>query len=132
MAEIPNTVEECGGCEEDLNLLNPHLVMQIKATRKVLVVEEEVSADPNVVGDGLIYLGDKSGRGRIVRFHDFGCIRKYANERKDNDTVIETYHQDEVYVPFDNRDPEELVKDGELPEEMLAVFAASAKEGGQE
>jgi hypothetical protein len=93
----------------------------------VLVVEEEVSEDPKVVPVALICLGDKSGRGRIIRFHDFKCMNKYTTARKDHKAVIQVHAEEEIYVPEDNRTPEELVKDGDLPKEMLAVHNAAAE-----
>jgi hypothetical protein len=133
MDQLPKTTDECGGCDEELNLLHPHLVVQIKAARRVLVVEEEVSEDPNVVPDASIYLGDKSGRGRIIRFHDFKCMNRYTTARKDHKAVIMVHAEEgEPYEPEDNRSPEQLVKDGVLAKEMLAVHAAAADvaEGG--
>lgn len=128
---IPVTVVECGGCDEELNLLAPHLSVQIKAERSVLVAD--ASADP--FGDPsvpTVNLGTQSGRGRLVNFHNFACVRDYGDERASKEVKLEPHTEDEVYVPEDNRTPEELVAAGDLPEAMLAVYdAANAEEGGE-
>jgi hypothetical protein len=128
MDQLPNTVVDCDGCEKELNLLHPHLVMPLKAVRKVLVVEEETTEDPNEIGEAVIYLGDKSGRGVILRMHGFDCMAEYAKARKGKMAKLEVHVEDEIYEPEDNRSPEELVKDGDLPKAMLAVHTAAAKD----
>lgn len=133
---IPETTVACGGCGEDVNLLAPHLSVQIKAERRVLVSQEAPATEGQ---DGLnvpeanIYLGTKSGRGRIVQFHDFDCLADYAGERSGQTAKIE-YHAEEgdPFVPDDNRTPEELVEAGELPEAALAFHKAMANEGGED
>ena len=133
--EIPNPVVACDGCEKDLNTLNPYLQVGVKAQRQVLVSNELPSDDLNEVGSAEIYLGTKSGRGVLKKFHDFDCALKWFGDRKGLKAKLEVHHEDEVYVPEDNRSPEELVKDGELPKEMLALHKALATaeaKGGSE
>lgn len=122
MNGLPETVVRCGGCGKELNLLRPHLTVQIKAERQTLVAS---SVDPFSEGDQpSVVLGTQSGRGRIVKFHDFGCIMLYAEERDGQIVKLEPHKEASIYEPEDNRSPEELVDAGELPEEMLAVYAA--------
>jgi hypothetical protein len=124
--EIPNPVVACDGCEKDLNTLNPYLMVTVKAQREVLVSNEVSSDDPNEVGNAEIFLGTKSGRGVLKKFHDFDCARKWFDARKGLAAKLEYHHEDEVYVPEDNRSPEELVEDGELPKEFLTLQKALA------
>lgn len=107
--EIPQTVFECGGCEKDLNVLDPYLNVQIKAQREVIVTDDPADTEGEISEPGL-YLGTKSGRGRIVKFHGFDCLFKYARERKDYEVKIEPHLEDEIFVPEDNRSPEELAE----------------------
>lgn len=126
---IPETVVECGGCGDDLNLLRTHLAVQIKAERHALVAPPP--RDPFAEDDKdnpPIALGTQSGRGRIVHFHNFNCISKYGTDRKDNPIKIEPHKETDIYEPKDNRSPEELVKAGELPEAMLLLHKALAEE----
>lgn len=124
--EIPNPTVACDGCGDDLNTLNPHLKVAVKAQREVLVANELPSDDPNEVGYAEIYLGTKAGRGVIKRFHDFDCALEWFGKRKGKKAKLEYHHEDEVYVPEDNRSPEELVKAGLLPKEILALHKAQA------
>jgi hypothetical protein len=124
--EIPNPVVPCDGCEKDLNTLNPYLKVTVKAQREVLISNEVASDDPNEVGNAEIYLGTKSGRGVLKKFHDFDCAGKWFGARKGLKAKLEFHHEDEVYVPEDNRSPEELVEAGELPKEILALHKATA------
>ena len=124
---LPETVTECGGCDEELNLLSPHLSVQIKAERNVLVADAGSPFDATQ-DTPAVSLGTQSGRGRLVNFHNFDCVRAYGEARKDKAVSLEPHVEDEVYVPADNREPEELVKDGEMQAEMLAVFAAREEE----
>ena len=135
--EIPNPVVSCDGCEKDLNTLNPYLKVTVKAQREVLISNEVPSDDPNEVGTGEIYLGTKSGRGVLKKFHDFDCAVKWFSARKGLKAKLEYHHEDEIYVPEDNRSPEELVEAGELPKEMLTLHKALARaeeknQGGSE
>lgn len=119
--EIPNTQVECAGCDVALNVLAPHLSMKLRAQREVLVVEEIASEDPNEVGDPDIYLGSKVGRGVVKQFHDFDCMATWVKERKGLPAKLEFHREDEIYVPADNPDDEELARRAEL--------AAAAAEG---
>ena len=110
---IPNTQVECAGCDEALNVLAPHLHMKLRAQREVLVVEEIASEDPNEVGDPDIYLGSKNGRGVVKLFHDFDCMTSWVKEREGLKAKLEFHHEDEIYVPEDNPDDEELARRAE-------------------
>lgn len=125
MAEIPQTVVPCAGCEKDLNLLNPHLTMKLAAKRDVLIAEDK-STDLNSEDETKVYLGSKVGRGVVKPFHDFDCLGKWVGQRKGLKAKIELHHEDEIYEPADNRTPEELYEDGEISE---AVFALSRIDG---
>jgi hypothetical protein len=128
---LPETLVTCGGCDKELNVLKPHLCVQIKAQRSVLLIDhmvgDDAAEDDEAPG---VSLGTRSGRGRIALFHDFSCIEKYGKKRKELSAKIEHHHEEEVYVPDDNRSTEELVEAGELPEAMLAVFAAAERGEG--
>lgn len=134
MTNLPETVVECGGCDEELNVLVPHLYVMVKAQRMVLLAN---TGDPFNVpenDDGpVVNLGTQSGRGRIVRFHNFACISKYANhpDRKGAAARIEPHEEDEIYVPADNRSPEELVEAGEMSPNVLAALNAAQEDGEQ-
>jgi hypothetical protein len=131
MTEIPATVVKCAGCDEDLNVLNPYLQVQVKAQREILVAEDvPASGDPNVVPEPNLYLGVKSGRGVILRLHDFDCLGRWQKARKGLPAKLE-FHKEEgdPYVPEDNRTPEELVAAGELPKEFLAYHEAASEFG---
>ena len=106
--------------------------MQIKAERQVLVTHEQATNEFEERDEGEypdVSLGTKAGRGRMVKFHDFKCIRKYGSKREANTVKLMPHEEDEIYVPADNRSPEELVKAGEMDKSMLAVFAAREKAG---
>jgi hypothetical protein len=133
---LPNTIVQCDGCEKPLNVLKPFLSVVVKAQRQVLVTTvaqaegdnfEEVENPEAEAPD--VYLGTRSGRGRILSLHDFSCLNRYARDdkRKDAPAKIMQHHEPgEIYVPADNRSPEELVEAGDLPEAMLAVYAEQA------
>lgn len=110
MAELPVTTVKCDGCGDKLNLLNPYLHVPIKAQREVLVSEEVESDDPNEVPEPLIYLGTKSGRGAIKRFHGFDCMKKYAADKSGAGAKLEYHVETEVYVPEDNPDEKEIAR----------------------
>jgi hypothetical protein len=132
MTEIPETIVACDGCGDELNVLAPYLKVMLKPERAVLVSEELPSDDPeNQPGDLRLNLGTRSGRGVMLRLHDFQCLIKWADERKGLSPKIEFHREDEIYVPADNRSPEELVKAGDLPKEMLAVYAVNENTGGE-
>lgn len=116
--EIPVTVIKCAGCEQDLNILMPYLAVGVKAKREVLISEEVPSEDPNEVPDNTVYLGTKSGRGVIRNFHNFDCLGLWVGEREGLEAKLEFHSEDEIYVPEDNPDDDEL-----------AARAAAAEEG---
>jgi hypothetical protein len=115
---MPVTVIKCAGCGSDLNVLMPYLAVAVKAKREVLISEEVPSADPNEVADNTVYLATKSGRGVIRQFHNFDCLLLWVEEREGLDAKLEFHIEDEIYVPEDNPDDDEL-----------AARAAAAEEG---
>jgi hypothetical protein len=123
LPEIPNPVVECAGCGDELSLLTPHLKLQIKAELQVLTIQPLPGEEGEITGNNYV-LGSKSGRGRIFHVHDFECLTQYASERSDLKPKLELHAEDEIYVPEDNRSPEELVEAGELPSEILDLQAA--------
>jgi len=84
------------------------LYMMLKAQREVLISDEATAADPNDVPEANIYLGVKSGRGVLKRFHNFACQLSWVEERKDLNAKLEYHAEDEIYVPEDNPTEEEL------------------------
>ena len=122
--EIPNTQVECAGCDEALNVLAPHLHMKLRAQREALIVEEIASEDPNEVGDPDIYLGGKVGRGVVRVFHDFDCMMAWVKEREGLPAKLEFHSEDEIYVPEDNPDDEEIARRAKA-----AAKAAAEAEG---
>lgn len=130
MAELPVTVVECdGGCDKELNLLNPYLTVTVKPKREVLLLDELPADDPNFVSEDVIRLGTKSGRGVILRFHDFECALTWFENREGKPARLEFHHEDDIYVPDDNREPEELVADGDMhPAHAAALAEMSAPE----
>lgn len=127
---LPETVVKCYGCGKDLNILNPYLQVAIKAQREVLVTEN-TNEDLNAESGTVVYLGVKSGRGALKRFHDFACLEQYASKKNGAKAKIELHHEDEVYVPEDNRSPEQLVKDGEMTNKQLAAIDREPAKGGE-
>jgi hypothetical protein len=126
--EIPETVEICDGCGDEINLLNPYLKSKVNAERQVLISEDTPSTGENLndVPDPKLYMGAKVGRGVVLLFHDFNCFDKWVNARKGLKAKLEFHAEEgEPYVPEDNRTPEELVKAGELPKEILALQKAA-------
>lgn len=108
--EIPDTQVECSGCDKPLNLLAPHLRMVLHAKREVLLSEEVASEDPNEVGDPNIYLGTKTGRGVVRLFHDFDCMAAWVKERQGLPAKLEFHREDEIFVPDDNPDEDEIAR----------------------
>jgi hypothetical protein len=127
MAKLPETVIECDGCEEDLNILAPYLFVTVKAQREALIMDESASADPNEVPTAEVLLGTKSGRGVMLRFHRFDCLAAWVAERKGLEAKIEYHSEDEIYEPADNRSPEELVKDGDMHPALAEAIAEMAE-----
>lgn len=128
MADLPLTVIECDGCGEDLNVMAEHLSVQVKAIQQVLVTEAVPPPGELAIPEQSVYLGTRSGRGVIRRFHDFKCLHAWVDKRKTLKAKMEPHVEDEIYEPEDNRSPEQLVKDGVLPKEALALSAALNKE----
>lgn len=128
--DIPNTVVDCGGCGESLNLISPYLKVQVRAERQALVANAGVVNGDPFGGDENVMLGTKSGRGVIRKFHDFDCLAKWVAERKGKTPKLEAHVEDEIYEPEDNRSPEELVKAGELDKAYLSLPQGEATGGG--
>ena len=135
MAEIPETVEGCDSpdCEEELNLLANYLTVTVKPKRSVLVQRVEPSADPNVVPEDEVFLGTKSGRGVMLKFHNFDCFADWVAVRKGLEPVLEFHAEDEIYEPEDNRSPEQLVADGEMHPALATALSemSESEEGGE-
>lgn len=132
MTEIPDTVVKCDGCDEDLNLLNAHLTMQLKAERSVLLTDDKPATDPLEVPEATITLGKKSGRGVIRNFHDFDCMAKWVKVREGLKAKLEYHSEDEIYVPDDNRSPQELVAAGEMTKATMRAIDTTPADGGEE
>lgn len=130
LPDVPNPVVECAGCGENLSQLAPHLKVAVKAEVKVLLTQPIETDDPEEITGNQIILGSKSGRGRIFFVHDFDCLAQYAQEREGQTAKVQHHTEDEIYVPEDNRSPEELVEAGELPGAYLDY--QSALGGGEE
>lgn len=126
--DIPNPITTCDGCGEKLSTLQPYLKIPIKASQDVILSRDGVSDEPHMIGENEFYLGTRNGRGRILTIHDFGCLGEYAEKRIGQTVKLEAHHEDEIYVPKDNREPEELVEEGELPPEILALHSALAEQ----
>lgn len=136
MAELPDTVlEGCDApdCEDDFNLLSPFLFVTVKAKRNVLLIQtEEPGEDPNEVPEDEVLLGTKSGRGVMLRFHNFDCFRAWVTKREGLSAKLEYHREDDIYVPEDNRSPEELVEDGEMHPALATALAEIAEPEGDE
>lgn len=128
MPEIPNPVETCAGCGDELSRLQPHLKMTLKAEMAVLLATPIAPSEEGEITGNAVSLGSKSGRGRIAYLHNFDCLIAYAQEREGKEPKLEAHAEDEIYEPEDNRSPEELVEAGELPDEILQ-FQAALDEG---
>lgn len=125
MSEIPNTVVTCDGCGEDLNLLNKHISMGLRVKREVLSLSvPQQTGEIDDIPAQEVTLASLSGRGVLRTFHDFKCLDKWVNPRKGYELKLEPHYEDEIFVPEDNRSPEELVEAGELPSEILALSKA--------
>lgn len=128
-AEIPNTVIDCDGCTDSLNVLGDHLKLTLKPQRQVLMTEDVVDdEDENAVPEQRLFLGRKSGRGVIRFFHNFDCANAYMKKFEGKEAKLEYHSEEEIYVPADNRSPEELVEAGELPASMLDVHTELVEE----
>ena len=125
--EFPNPVVKCAGCGDDLSLLVPHLKISVKAEVNTLAVRQ-LPAEDGEIGGEEYSLGSKSGRGRIFQVHNFDCLEQYATDRAGQEPKLEAHSEDEIYVPEDNRSPEELVEAGELPGAALELQKALAGE----
>lgn len=125
--EMPVTVIECAGCENDLNVLMPYLAVQVRAKREVVVSEEVPSEDLNAMADNIVYLGTKSGRGVLRNFHNFDCLKTWVDKREGLPAKLEVHREDEIYVPEDNPDDKELARRARAAEK-----AAAAAEGSGE
>lgn len=127
MSDIPVTVAECANpkCKDPLNLLGNHLKVMVKPQRNVLVTEDVPASNGDDMPDAKLHLGIRMGRGVLLTFHNFACAAEWFVARKSLVPKLQYHHEEgDMYVPEDNRSPEELVKAGDLPKEMLAVYAA--------
>jgi len=124
LPNIPNPIVECAGCSEDLSLLVPHLKVMVKAEQQVLLTSDAPTTGEGEIAAQQITLGTRSGRGRIMQFHDFDCLGQYAEDRAGAKAKLEAHAEDEIYEPEDNRSPEELVEAGELPGAYLDYQSA--------
>lgn len=131
MANLPETVVDCDGCGKEMNLLSPHLNMQLKPKQGALLLSE-TAAEEGEIPLQVVSLGTRSGRGVLKRFHNFDCMGEWVSEREGLEPKLEYNVGDgEAYVPEDNRSPEELVEAGEMSDEMLAVIDTTPAEGGE-
>jgi hypothetical protein len=126
---VPNPIVECAGCGEELSELRPYLKIMVKAEMKVMLSQPTDTTEEGEIPGTEIYLGTKSGRGRIFSVHNFDCLVKYAEARAGKEPKLLVHTEEEIYVPEDNRSPEELVDAGELPPEFLSLQTAMAKGG---
>jgi hypothetical protein len=129
---IPNVDAQCDGpdCDKTLSLLEEHLVVQVKPLVHVLLSHTEPATGDQVIPKTTLSLGKMSGRGVIKLFHNFACAESWFTARNKLKPKLEPHYEKEIYVPEDNRSPEELVEAGELPQEALALHAAWAKRTG--
>lgn len=102
--KVPDTVVKCAGTGDDLNLLEPHLLVSVRAQRDVLVSEDLQSGGLDDMGTPAIYLGTKAGRGVNLRFKNFDALAKWVGARKGLSAKLEPHREDEIYVPEDNPD----------------------------
>jgi hypothetical protein len=95
------------------------------------MVEDIPSDNPDEVSEQRLFLGRRSGRGVIRFFHGFDCAIAYLGKFEGKSAKLEVHREDEIYVPADNRSPEELIEDGEWSESQAAAYeAAKAAEEG--
>lgn len=133
MSEIPNPVTECDGCGKEMNLLAPFLVVTVKPQHQALLVEDVPAENEGEISKQNITLGTRKGRGVAWKFHNFDCAIKKISTYKGKEPKLEVHAEKEIYVPEDNRSPEELVKAGEITKEQYAVIDREpAPQGGEE
>lgn len=131
MSEIPNTVVECDGCGEEMNLLAPYLSVTLKPQHNVLLMEDVPTKNPDEIPGQSFTLGSRKGRGVMWVFHDFNCALEKLSDYKDKVPVLEVHKEDEIYVPEDNRSPEELLESGEMTQEQYDAIDREPAEGGE-
>jgi hypothetical protein len=104
--QLPDLAVVCPGCEKTLYILNPHLTVQVKPERAVVVNQpfseyeaivkgeertpEQILAagDTDEEEESVSYIGYRSGAGEHIKVHDYDCLAKYAKERKDESVKI--------------------------------------------
>jgi hypothetical protein len=124
---IPQTTFACDGCDKELNILSPYLRVQVKPQVEVIQASDKPASGDMLVPVSEISLGTRSGRGKLLRFHNFRCAGKWFDKRRLLEPKLEPHHEDgEPYVPEDNRSIKELVKAGELPESAVAFHKSLA------
>jgi hypothetical protein len=111
--KIPTTVAECAGTGEEINLLEPHLHVTLRPKREILIATDMQSDDLDSMGTPEIYLGTKAGRGVDLLFKDFDALGAWVSERAGLQPKLEPYAEEEIYVPEDNPDDEELARRAE-------------------
>lgn len=132
MSEIPNPVTECDGCGKEMNLLAPFLSVSVKPQHQVLLAEDIPPETKDGIPTQSFTLGSRKGRGVIWKFHSFDCALEKLKSYAGKLPKLEVHREDEIYVPEDNRSPEELVKAGEMTKELFAVIDREPAEGGDE
>lgn len=97
------TTDTCLGCGEEVNLLDPHLRVQIAPTRSVIVtvdaalVGAETDEEGNIVSLGvdvtdpdamvgreMFYAGTRSGAGSMGTFHNYDHLADWATSKADD------------------------------------------------
>lgn len=125
--ELPEVEAACDapGCKDKIDLLSPHLTVQVRPVQQVLLSETIPASGDRLMPEIKVSSGKQMGRAALKLFHDFDCAMAWFSKREGKSAVLEPHHEEgDMYVPEDNRSPEDLVKDGELPPEVLALHAA--------
>lgn len=103
------TTETCLGCGEEVNLLVPHLRVQISPTRAVIetvdaaLVGAETDEEGNIAalavdvtdpdaagGRERYYVGTKSGAGEMGCFHNYEHLANWAAEKAEDQEFQQT------------------------------------------
>lgn len=99
---------------EELNTLNPHLLVVVKVVRNVIVegVTEEESDD-----DSEPYVGTRSGAGEILRFSDYKALAKWASEQAkevgDNSLKLKKNREDDLTTRYAQAYADSLAEEAE-------------------
>jgi hypothetical protein len=143
--DFPEVTVACDApnCDKELSLLEPHLQVQLRPVVQVLQTEVKPATEGQPMPEHTLYAGTQFGRGVMKRFHDFNCAISWLYKYRDKEPILEPHAEEgDMYVPEDNRLPEELVAAGEMEDpvaEMHATLAqsdaeakAAAEEGGDQ